>query len=157
MTAYPAAMQCIGILPGIGSYISEDSSDSDKTSNSDLEDMFDFRGQKMQKNVTSQLIVFLVFPLTYLTNYCLFIGFKTIVVLNGPDHLSSFILRLTVENRDGTFRCGFRTTLVIRLCLYFLVTLHSRFFHYSVASSSLKLFSIRSWLNTVFQKCMLDP
>lgn len=49
---YPSAMQCIGILPGIGSYISEDSSDSDKTSNSDLEDdIYDFRGHKVQKSV----------------------------------------------------------------------------------------------------------
>lgn len=62
-------MQCVGILPGIGSYISEDSSDSDKTSNSDLEDnIFDFRGQKIQKNVKILFFtqIFLIFSIMFI-------------------------------------------------------------------------------------------
>ncbi|XP_065222872.1 PSME3-interacting protein isoform X2 [Planococcus citri] len=48
--AYPTAMKCVGVLPGIGSYISEDSSDSDQTSGSDIEDQqsYDLKGQKLQ-------------------------------------------------------------------------------------------------------------
>ncbi|XP_065222870.1 PSME3-interacting protein isoform X1 [Planococcus citri] len=47
---YPTAMKCVGVLPGIGSYISEDSSDSDQTSGSDIEDQqsYDLKGQKLQ-------------------------------------------------------------------------------------------------------------
>lgn len=57
IVAYPAAMQCVGILPGIGSYISDDSSDFENTSGSELEDdmTYDLRGQKVGKNTKSTL------------------------------------------------------------------------------------------------------
>ena len=48
-TVYPSALKCVGVLPGIGSYISEDSSDSEQTSGSEIEDQsYDLKGHKLQ-------------------------------------------------------------------------------------------------------------
>lgn len=49
-TVYPSAMQCVGVLPGIGSYISDDSSESEATSGSEVEEpSYDLRGHKVQE------------------------------------------------------------------------------------------------------------
>ena len=51
-SVYPSAMKCVGVLPGIGSYVSDgdDTSDSERTSGSDIdENVYDLKGHPIEK------------------------------------------------------------------------------------------------------------